>query len=45
MPLDAKPVRMAELQEDGTTVRIVDVYVPHYGSCAKADDFRKRGSG
>lgn len=44
MPLDLKPEKRAvsEETEDGRSiVRIVDAWVPHWGTCPVADTFKR----
>lgn len=42
MPLDAKPVSMAAMLEDGDTVDLVRVYMPHWATCPYADSHRRQ---
>jgi hypothetical protein len=42
MPLEARPVTMALMLDDGETVEMVRVWQPHWDNCPHADKFRKK---
>jgi len=44
MPLDPKPVKMVEIVSrlsDADVGIVVDVYMPHWATCSKAEQFKK----
>ena len=41
MPIDAKPVK-AYLPDPVNEYSFVDVHLPHWGTCPKARDFKKK---
>ena len=40
MPLDEKPLSMVEVKEE--IGDIISVYMPHWATCEKAADFKKK---
>ncbi len=39
MPLDPKPLLMIQVKEE--VGEMIQVFMPHWGSCEKASDFKK----